>query len=220
MLVWCVQSVLSRASGRRSEMRLRPWRPHLALNALLLLAVLVPVSAAPTVAAAQTLSVDGSDPAASDITCAPCKTIQGALNLAGPGASITVAPGTYPETLTITQSVSITGGVPYLPGEQGPTIVDAGGAGRVVTIPYGVPSDVLVSLTSLTLTGGVVPASNSPFDVDDVGGGIAALGGTLSLSDTTVMRNSAYGGGGGIYSYNGAVTLTRSPVMSNTTTTT
>src|SRR5919198_605920 len=214
MLVWCVQSVLSRASGRRSEMRLRPWRPHLALNALLLLAVLVPVSAAPTVAAAQTLSVDGSDPAASDITCAPCKTIQGALNLAGPGASITVAPGTYPETLTITQSVSITGGVPYLPGEQGPTIVDAGGRGRVVTIPNGVPSDVLVSLTSLTLTGGVTPAGSAPFSPDEVGGGIAALGGTVSLSDTAVFSNTATASGGGIFGY--AVTLTRSPVMSNT----
>src|SRR5437764_774450 len=110
-------------------MRIRHWCHRLALTAILLLAlpiaVLTPVSAPPTVAAAQTLSVDGSDPAASDTTCAPCKTIQGALILAGPGASITVAPGTYPETLTITQSVSITGGVARLPGEQGPTIVDA-----------------------------------------------------------------------------------------------
>jgi hypothetical protein len=69
-------------------MRIGSWRPHLALTALLLLAVLAPVSAAPTVATVQTLSVDGSAPTASDITCAPCKTIQGALNLAGPGASI------------------------------------------------------------------------------------------------------------------------------------
>ena len=111
------------------------WLHRLALTALLLLAVLAPVSGAPTAAATQTLSVDGSAPVASDTTCAPCKTIQGALNLAGPGASITVAPGTYPETLTITQSVSITGGVPFLPGEQGPTIVDARGVGSVVTIP-------------------------------------------------------------------------------------
>src|SRR5438105_4760773 len=145
---------------------------RLAFNALLLLAVLAPVSAAPTVAATQTLSVDGSASGASDITCTPCKTIQGALNRAGPGASITVAPGTYHETLTITQSVSIIGGVPLLAGEQGPTIVDAGGAGSVVTIPNTVPSDVLVSLTSLTLTNGSAPA----------GGGIEARGGTLSLS--------------------------------------
>jgi pectin methylesterase-like acyl-CoA thioesterase len=106
-------------------------RRRLALNALLLLAlpvaILAPVSAAPTVAAAQALSVDGSAPAASDTTCMPCKTIQGAINRASPGDGITVAPGTYPETLTITQSVSITGGVARLPGEQGPTIVDAGG---------------------------------------------------------------------------------------------
>jgi hypothetical protein len=79
--------------------------------------------------------VDGSDPAANNTTCVPCKTIQGALNLAGPGASIAVVPGTYHETLTITQSVSIIGGVARLPGEQGPTIVDAGGTGSVVTIP-------------------------------------------------------------------------------------
>jgi hypothetical protein len=39
-------------------MRIRPWRPHLALNAFLL-AVLAPVSAAPTVAAAQTLPSAG-----------------------------------------------------------------------------------------------------------------------------------------------------------------
>jgi hypothetical protein len=106
------------------------WLRRLALNMLLLAlpsALLAPISAAARVAAAQTLSVDGSDPAASDTTCAPCKTIQGALNLSGPGASITVAPGTYPEMLTITQSVSIIGGVARPPGEQGPTIVDAGG---------------------------------------------------------------------------------------------
>src|SRR2546423_292855 len=197
-------------------MRVCRWFCRLALTAILLFAVLAPVSAAPTSAATQTLSVDGSDLAANNTTCAPCKTIQGALTLAGPGASITVAPGTYHETLTITQSVSIIGGVPLVPGEQGPTIVDAGGTGRVVTIPNGVPSDVLVSLTSLTLSGGVAPAGGTPGT--EVGGGIAALGGTLSLSDTTVMRNTAYGGGGGIYSYNGALTLMHSPVMSNTTT--
>src|SRR5205085_2189261 len=202
--------VASRAPARRSTMGIYRWFHRLALNALLLvllIAGLAPVSAAPTVAAAQTLSVDGSDPAASDITCVPsCKTIRGALILAGPGASITVAPGTYPETLTITQSVSITGGVARLPGEQGPTIVDARRTGSVVTIPYVVPPDVLVSLTGLTLTDGNW--------LGGPGGGIAALGGTLSLSDTTIMSNTGYGGGG-IYASN-AVTLTDSPVMNNT----
>jgi hypothetical protein len=104
--------------------------------------------------------VDGSDPTASNTTCAPCKTIQGALNRAGPGAGITVAPGTYPETLTITQSVSITG-VPLQAGEHGPTVVDAGGTGSVVTIPNDVPPNVLVSLTSLPLTGGIVPTGGA-----------------------------------------------------------
>ena len=51
------------------------WLHRLALNATLLLLLLVlliaglaPVSAAPPVAAAQTLFVDGSDPAADDAT--------------------------------------------------------------------------------------------------------------------------------------------------------
>src|SRR4051812_5620251 len=190
-------------------MRVCRWFCRLVLNAILLLAVLAPVSAAPTIAAAQTLSVDGSDPAANNTTCAPCKTIQGALTLAGPGASIAVAPDTYHETLTITQSVSIIGGVARPSGEQGPTIVDAGGAGSVVTIPNTVPSDVLVRLTSLTLTDGVAAA----------GGGIEAPGGTLSLSDTTIMSNTATnGGGGGIVAFN-ALTLRHSSVMSNTATT-
>src|SRR5436305_294020 len=143
----CLWRVPGRAPVRRPSMRVCRWFHRLALNAILLLAlpitVLAPVSAVPTVAATQTLSVDGSDPAASDITCAPCKTIQGAINLADPGAGIKVAPGTYPETLTITQSVSITGGVTRLPGEHGPTIVDAGGTDRVATIPNTVPPDVL-----------------------------------------------------------------------------
>ena len=83
------------------------WLHRLVLNAILLLAVLAPVSAAPTSAATQTLSVDGSNPGASDTICAPCKTIQGAINLAGAGAGITVAPGTYTETLAISQGMSI-----------------------------------------------------------------------------------------------------------------
>ena len=139
-------------------MRICRWSHRFALSATLLLvlpmAILAPVSAAPTVSALATLSVDGNDPTASDITCAPCKTIQGAINRARPGDGIAVAPGTYHETLTITQSVSMTGGVPLLPAEQGPTIVNAGGAGSVVTIPDVVPRDVLVSLTGLTLTDG------------------------------------------------------------------
>ena len=118
-------------------MRICRWSHRFALSATLLLAVFAPVSTGPSNAATQTLSVDGSAPAASDTTCAPCKTIQGALNRASPGDGITVAPGTYPETLTITQSVSITGGVPLLPGEQGPTIVNAGG--RAVWSPSPTP---------------------------------------------------------------------------------
>jgi hypothetical protein len=51
-------------------MRICRWFRRLALNAILLLAlpvaVLAPVSAAPTSAALGTLSVDGSDPAASE----------------------------------------------------------------------------------------------------------------------------------------------------------
>ena len=58
-------------------MRLWPWAHRLVLTATLLLtlavAVLAPVSTAPTVAATGTLAVDGSDPAATYTTCAPCK---------------------------------------------------------------------------------------------------------------------------------------------------
>jgi hypothetical protein len=55
------------------------WLRRLALNVLLLLAVLAPVSAGPTVAALGALSVDGSDPAASDTTCKPCKNLAGGV---------------------------------------------------------------------------------------------------------------------------------------------
>ena len=81
-------------------MRRCPWAHRLALTATLLLtlavAVLAPVGAVHTVAATGTLAVDGSDPADTNTTCAPCKTIQGAINCASSGDGITVAPGHRP----------------------------------------------------------------------------------------------------------------------------
>ena len=71
-------------------------------------------------------------------------------------------------------------------------------------------TDGRLDLTSVTVRGGSASGSSG-------GGGIANLGGTLSLLSSSITGNTAVAGGG-IYTDNGTVSLTASSVTGNTAT--
>jgi len=138
----------------------------------------------------------------------PCRTIQGAIDKSASGDAIDVAAGVYPETLTITASLTIEG------ASTDQTIVDAGGSGRVATVPG--PASVV--LEGLTLRGGRAPDGGSG------GGGLYVAGGSaVVLANTDVVSNTADGSnadrGGGIYVAGASgLTLDESAVTGNTST--
>jgi parallel beta-helix repeat protein len=69
---------------------------------------------------AATLWVDAASTKAADF-----HTIQAAVNAANTGDTIKVAPGIYTESVTVSKAVTISGGLPHLPGESGPSIIQS-----------------------------------------------------------------------------------------------
>jgi hypothetical protein len=92
------------------------------------------------------------------------------------GATISVLTGTYTETLTISDSVTLTG------AGVGRTIIDGEKSGTVVTVNEG----ATVKITGVTIRNGLNSLE---------GGGIFNAG-ALTLSNSTVSGNSATGVGG------------------------
>jgi predicted outer membrane repeat protein len=117
--------------------------------------------------------------------------IQPAVDVAAPGDTIAVGPGTYTGGIVIAKSLTVLGS-----GAAGTVIT---GGGPVITVSGG-----QVVIRRVTVSGGDSAAD---------GGGILNTG-ALTLTRTTVMGNSAAGSGGGILN-TGTVTLTRTTVMGN-----
>jgi hypothetical protein len=128
--------------------------------------------------------------------------IQAAIDAAQAGQTITIAKGTYHEHLT----VSVTTATPLqLVGEgNSSVIVDAGQQGSALTVANG----HTVTITGMTFTNGHAPA----------GGGIANEGGTVTLTNSLITGNTAFGpnGRGGGIDNGGTMTLTNTPVSANT----
>ncbi len=83
---------------------------------------------------------------------------------------------------------------------------NSGDGSRVFNIDDGnALSAINVGISGLTLTGGDVTGS----------GGAILSNENLTVSDSTVIDNSATEGGGGIYSAAGSLTITRSTVSAN-----
>jgi parallel beta-helix repeat protein len=120
-------------------------------------------------------------------------TIQAALDAAGTGDEIRVAPGTYHETINFNgKAVRL-----YSAGAAAVTIIDGTGlSGPVVTCNQGeTPTTVL---DGFTITGGNA----------DEGGGMYNSGSSPTVTDCTFRGNSASGSGGGMCNQSSSPTVT------------
>jgi hypothetical protein len=127
----------------------------------------------------------------------PTQDLQAAIQVAKPGATLVLCPGTW----ALSSTVLIKTDLILLGAGAGQTIL-SGGDRRVVTIV-----DVIVTLQGLTITGG--------YD-RFYGGGIYNLG-KLTLVDVNVTNNTVEEYGGGITNYPfSTLSLVRSSVTNNT----
>jgi hypothetical protein len=131
--------------------------------------------------------------------------LQDAVNAAAGGAHLLVT-GTCTGTTTISTNLTITGRLGFF--HRAATLY-GGGQGSVVIIDLA----TTVTLDSLVITGGNAPGTSA---FDGTGGGIRNFG-TVTLNNSVVSGNTAFGGGG-IANDSGTVTLNNSIVSGNTAT--
>jgi uncharacterized repeat protein (TIGR01451 family) len=139
---------------------------------------------------------------------AACATINGAIGKASSGDTIYVATGTYTgsgdEVVLLDKSATLSGGWDAGFTTQSDTsTIDGEEARRGLSVSEGVTATVDCFSIQNGYTGG-----------DGDGGGICN-GGTLTLSNSNVSRNTANGSGGGINN-EGTLTLNNSNVSGNT----
>jgi hypothetical protein len=174
-----------RTSGRRSA------------SSLLLLALFLALAS--TAFASTKWYVDGVNGSDNNNCKSPrraCQTIGHAISLASSGDSITVAPATYPEHLTVGVGLTITG------SGATTTVIDAGNSGySVVTI---LSTAINVTLSRVTIRNGK----------NTYGGGIYNSG-VLRVIDTILSGNLAWYYGGGIYN-SGTLIVINSTLSGNT----
>ncbi len=124
-------------------------------------------------------------------------TIQAAIDAAKDGDTVQVAPGTYHENLSWWyKSIALVCAVP------GGAIVDPGGSGRCLTMGSVPPA---ASVQGFTFTGGSASA----------GGGIYLYRSSPTLTDNTIVANSADRDGGGLYLYDSSPDLTSNTIADN-----
>jgi hypothetical protein len=125
--------------------------------------------------------------------------IQAAINEAPGGSTISVAPGTYKENLTVGPNA----GTPLKivgDGDLGSVVIDGQKKGSVLVVT----ANKTVNLVRLVLTNGFAEHSS--------GGGIANIGGIVSVSKSRITNNTATatpqnpasGFGGGIFNFDGS----------------
>lgn len=149
----------------------------------------------------------------------PCRTINWAVQHAQNGDLVSVADGTYVETITVSKNLTIqgAGALNFGAGAQN-TFVDGNKQGPVFTIQSGVTATIKSMLIrngkrgidnagNLTMTGVIVGGNEA-----DTGGGIYNSG-KLFLNRVWLYKNKA-GAGAGLYS-NGSATLNEVNVQAN-----
>jgi uncharacterized membrane protein len=145
----------------------------------------------------------------------PCATIQKAIDEADPGDEIRVAAGIYTDTVSLNKNLTLRGGFTTTnwitpDPDQNLTIIDAQGAGRVIHVA----SAISATVRGFHLTGGSVSGK---------GAGVYNEFGTLTIEDSQIYGNQAFGANSGGGVANGApgsaatTILRRSQVYSNIT---
>jgi uncharacterized repeat protein (TIGR01451 family) len=188
---------------------------------------------------------DGVNPCIASET--PCATLQHAVNVANAGEEVRVAAGiytgsqmvtdsrtgyTYTQVVFVDKSLTLRGGYsaadwgadpnPGATPEANPTVIDAQRQGRGVSI-VGVWNDSpSVTVDGFTITGGDYTGLGNADDDYDVGGGLYAYYGALTLRNSIVADNTAgpnpESRGGGVYLYRNAapgVRIENSTILSN-----
>jgi hypothetical protein len=121
----------------------------------------------------------------------PCRSIGAAIEKAGAGEMIGIAPGIYQEHIIIAKNVQLMGST------SGSTIVDGLNTGRVFEIKSG----STVVLANLTVQNGKVVGANAAVGSGAAGenayGGGILNNGDLTLINSAVVSNSVVGGNGG-----------------------
>ncbi len=158
----------------------------------------------------------GSD--SGDCTANPCQTIGYAVGQAGDFDTVAVAAGTYTEAVTITKPLAVDG------AGAGQTIIDGGqsAATGAITAPLMTITGTAgqVTLSGLTLqhgSRGLVNAGRPGVETTHLidsaivgnfannGGGIANMGGSVTVLRSTIANNVAVTFGGGIANTGGSV---------------
>jgi len=180
------------------------------------------------------ISSFGTTAHAAVFSVSPGQSIQAAIDGAASGDTIIVQPGTYTENLFFNgKLVTLQSSDPANADTVAATIVDGGAAGPVVTFDDGEgPAAVLDGLTlrngSTFFGGGGVRIVNSSPTVrrctitanrsSTRGGGIFVSGAVAAplITQCSIRGNTATTDGGGVACLDGAVTLTRNRINTNT----
>jgi hypothetical protein len=129
-----------------------------------------------------------------------CKTIGHAITLASSGDSILVASATYPEILTISFNLKVTG---YGSSVAGPVVIDGGAHHTVVSVSN---ASAQVTLSNLTIQNGLGQIN---------GGGVNNAGALTVFNSIIIANTTGVGGsGGGIYN-TGTLTINNSNILYN-----
>jgi predicted outer membrane repeat protein len=171
---------------------------YVAIAIMLLLSVVMGVSAqTPTtlnVATDGTVGAGAACPSPRD--SATYASIQAAIDCAQGFDEISIAAGTYTETLTINKTLTLVGATAET------TIIDADDTGRVLTVT----GAVTVSLRNIGLHNGAA----------DTGAGLRTDDSTIILRETAFVGNDATGDGGAVYTNAASVTFEDSILRDNT----
>ncbi|MEJ2749801.1 MAG: hypothetical protein P8183_18115, partial [Anaerolineae bacterium] len=181
-------------------------RLHFAIHSAILFMTAPVVTAVLTLTLILWLLIPQSAYAANHTVGGVCgSTIQACINFAAPGDTVIIPAGTYNESLTLSQPISLTG------VSSTTTIIQALPNQRVLTVS-GAAIDNSVLIAGLTFSGGDLSGGNICFNAgtDNCGAGILLTNNAQPfIQDVIIENNTGYRGGGLYANETGGLVLDR-----------